>query len=116
MRRSVTIPGGLIDNPDAREAITRAAGGQRLWSLMSMGKGAAKGLVADVRVNGGLVKDDDATAWQHVQAAISNLVRQRELRAQWDAFAAEVGAPLWGNAKTSIELTKDVLAICDAAR
>ena len=115
MRRSVTIPAGLIDHPDAREAIL-AASGQRLWSLMSRRKGAAKGLVAEVRINGGSVKDDDAVAWQHVQAVILNLVRQRELRAQWDAFAAEVGAPLWVNAKPSIELAKSVLKICDDAR
>src|SRR5712671_352481 len=116
MRRSVTIAAGLIDHPDAREAIVRAASGQRLWSLMSIGKGAAKGLVAEVRINGGPVKDDDAVAWQHVQAVILNLVRQRELRAQWDAFAPEVGAPLWVNAKPSIEPAKSVLKICDDAR
>jgi very-short-patch-repair endonuclease len=116
MRRSVTIPDGLIDNLDAREAITRATSGQRLWSLMSIGKGAAKGLVTEVRINGGPVKDDDAVAWQHVQAVILNLVRQRELGAQWDAFAAEVGAPLRVNAKPLIELAKSVLKICDDAR
>jgi very-short-patch-repair endonuclease len=116
MRRSVTIPEGLIDTPDARDAITRATSGQRLWPLVSIGKGSAKALIAEVRLNGGPIKDDDVTAWQHVQAVISNLVRQRELRAQWDAFAAEVGAPLWADAKRSIEIAKSVLKICDDAR
>ena len=62
MRRAVTVPEGLLDNFDARDAIERAAAGQRLWPIVAIGKGEAKTLVAGIRVNGGPVKDTDAAS------------------------------------------------------
>ena len=90
--------------------------GQRLWPIVAIGKGEAKTLVAGIRVNGGPVKDSDATSWQHVKAVIANLQRQRDKRAQWDEFAAEVGCPRHVEAKTSIELARATLKACQAAR
>jgi very-short-patch-repair endonuclease/transcription elongation GreA/GreB family factor len=116
MRRAVTVPEGLLDNFDAREAIARAAAGQRLWPIVAIGKSEAKTLVASIRVNGGPVKDTDAAIWQHVKAVIANLQRQRDTRAQWDEFAAEVGCPRHVVVKTSIELARITLKACQEAR
>ncbi|MFK4720805.1 very-short-patch-repair endonuclease [Bradyrhizobium niftali] len=116
MRRAVTVPEGFVDNFDAREAIDRAAAGQRLWPIVAIGKGEAKTLVAGIRVNGGLVRDTDAASWQHVKAVIANLQRQRDIRAQWDEFASEVGCPRHVEAKTSIELARTTLKACQDVR
>ena len=85
LRRSVELPDGLIDNADACEAISRGAKGQKLWPLMALGKGAAKALVSAIRVDGAPVKEEDTEGWRHVLAVIANTVRQREVRARWDA-------------------------------
>jgi very-short-patch-repair endonuclease len=116
MRRAVTVPQALLDNFDARDAIARAAAGQRLWPLVAIGKGEAKALVAGVRLNGGPLKDTDAQSWQHVKAVVANLQRQREIQAQWDDFATEIGGPIYVNAKASIGLARSVLKACDDAR
>lgn len=116
MRRAVAVPEGFVDNFDAREAIDRAAAGQRLWPIVALGKGEAKALVAAIRVNGGPVKDTDASSWQHVKAVIANLQRQRDIRAQWDEFAGEVGCPKHVEAKVSIELARATLRACQDAR
>ena len=104
LRRSVELPDGLIDNADACDAISRAAKGQKLWPLMALGKGAAKALVSAIRMDGAPVKDEDIEGWRYVAAVIANTVRQREVRARWDAFAKEIGAPMGGYAKTAIDL------------
>ena len=116
MRRAVTVPQTLLNNFDAMDAIARAAAGQRLWPLVAIGKGEAKALVAGIRLNGGPLKDSDAQSWQHVKAVITNLQRQRDIQAQWDDFAAEVGGPSYANAKPSIGLARNILRTCGDAR
>ena len=116
LRRSVELPDGLIDNVDACEVVGRATKGQKLWPLMALGKSAAKALVSAIRIDGAAVKEDNAEAWRHVAAVISNAVKQREARARWDAFAKEVGAPTGVQAKAAIDLATKLLRICDDAR
>jgi hypothetical protein len=116
LRRSVQLPDGLIDNADACDAVSRAAKGQKLWPLMALGKGTAKTLVSAIRVDGASVREEDIEGWRHAAAVIANTGRQREVRARWDAFAREIGAPAGGNAKTAIDLAAILLRICDDAR
>ena len=116
VRRSAELPDGLVDNTDAREAVSRAAKGQKLWPLMALGKGAAKALVGGIRVDGAALKEEDVEGWRHVLAVIENTVRQREVRARWDAFAKEINAPAGGNAKSAVDLARRLLQICDDAR
>ncbi|MFZ3351461.1 MAG: AAA domain-containing protein [Xanthobacteraceae bacterium] len=116
VRRSVELPDGLIDNNDAREAVNRGAKGQKLWPLMALGKGAAKAFVGEIRIDGASLKKEDAEGWHHVAAVIENTVRQREVRARWDAFAKEISAPTGANAKSAINLAGRVLQICDDAK
>src|SRR5205085_10175556 len=52
LRRATEIPAGFLDNPDACEAVRRAATGQKLWPLVAIGKGQAKTLVNGVRLDG----------------------------------------------------------------
>jgi very-short-patch-repair endonuclease len=115
MRRSVTLPDGLLDNQDAKDAINRAINGQRLWPRLSIGKADAKALVTDIRINGGPVTDN-VENWQHIQSYIDSAIKHRELQSQWDVFAQEVGAPSSAAAKSSIEQAKEVLQICSDAR
>jgi very-short-patch-repair endonuclease len=116
VRRSVELPDGLIDNTEAREAVSRGAKGQRLWPLMALGKGAAKALVSEIRLDGASLRDEDIEGWRHTAAVIENAMRQREVRARWDAFAREISAPAGGNAKSAIDLARRLLQICDDAR
>jgi very-short-patch-repair endonuclease len=116
VRRSIELPDGFIDNEDAREAVSRGAKGQKLWPLMALRKGATKALVGHIRVDGALPREEDTEAWRHVAAAIENTVRQREVRARWDAFAKEINAPTAANAKAAINLAGRLLQICDDAK
>jgi hypothetical protein len=116
VRRSVELPDGLIDNSDACDAVSRAAKGQKRWPLMALGKGAAKALVGCIRVDGAPLKEEDVEAWRHTFSVIENTVRQREVRARWDAFAREINAPAGSNAKSAIDLARRLLQICDDAR
>jgi very-short-patch-repair endonuclease len=116
VRRSVELPDGLLDNTDAREAVGRGAKGQKLWPLLALGKGTAKALVNDIRVDGAPLMDKDIEGWRHTASVIENAVQQREIRARWEAFAREINAPIGNNAKSSIDLGRRVLQICDDAR
>jgi very-short-patch-repair endonuclease len=116
LKRSVELPSGLIESADAYEAVSRAAAGQKLWPLMTLGKGAAKALVGSIRLDGRPIKEDDQGGWHHVAAAIANAVRQREIRARWEAFAREIGAPATDNPKQVVDFARQVLLICDEAR
>jgi very-short-patch-repair endonuclease len=116
LRRSVELPDGLIDNADACDAVGRGAKGQKLWPLMALGKGTAKGLVSATLVDGAPVKEEDIEGWRHVAAVIANTVRQREVRSRWDAFAREISAPVGTHAKAAIDLAGRLVRICDDAR
>jgi hypothetical protein len=116
LKRSVELPAGLIESADGRDAISRAAAGQKLWPLMSLGKGTAKALVSGIRLDGAPVRENDQEGWGHIAAVIVNVVRQREIKARWDAFAREIGAPAAENAKPVVDFAGEVLRICDDAR
>jgi very-short-patch-repair endonuclease len=116
LRRSADIPDGLLDNADAIEAIKRAAAGERLWPRISLGKATPKALVSGIRLDGGVVKEGDQVAWNHVAAVIANLERQRETKARWDGFAQEIGAPRGEHSKEAVEFAVHVLSVCDQTR
>jgi tetratricopeptide (TPR) repeat protein/very-short-patch-repair endonuclease len=116
LTRSVELPTGLIESTDACEAVARASAGQRLWPLMTLGKGPAKALVNGIRLDGTTVKEGDQKSWRHVDAVIQNGVRIRQVKARWEMFANEIGAPATDNPKSIIEAAGGVLRICDDAR
>ena len=116
LKRSVELPEGLIDNDDACAAVGRGSAGQKLWPLVALGKGAAKALVGAIRLDGAHVRNEDIEGWRHVAAVIANAQRQREVRARWDAFAKEIGAPTGERAKSTADLAGKVLRIWDDAR
>jgi len=116
LKRSVELPEGLIDNADACDAVSRGAKGQKPWPLMALGKGTAKALVGAILLDGAPVRDEDTEGWRHTAAVIANAVRQREVRARWDAFAREIGAPAGSNARSAADLAGKILRICDDAR
>ncbi|MGH6877442.1 MAG: AAA domain-containing protein [Rhizomicrobium sp.] len=116
LKRSVELPDGLIDNADACDAVGRGAKGQKVWPLMALGKGTAKALVGAVLLDGAPVREEDIEGWRHTAAVLANTVRQREVRARWDAFAREIGAPAEANAKSAADLAGKLLRICDDAR
>jgi hypothetical protein len=104
LKRSVQLPDGLIDRADACDAVSRGAKGEKLWPLIALGKGGAKALVASILLDGAPVREGDRDGWSHVAAVVVNTVRQREVRARWDAFAREIHAPAGSNARSAVEL------------
>jgi superfamily I DNA and/or RNA helicase/very-short-patch-repair endonuclease len=116
LRRPADIPDSLLDDEDARDAVSRAASGQRLWPLVSFGKANAKALVNKIRLDGGPVRDDDQEAWRHIAALLANLIRQRGAKARWDGFASEIGAPHGEHAKAAVDFATRILGTCDEAR
>ena len=87
--------------------------GAKLWPLMALGKGTAKALVSSILLDGAPVREGDIDGWRQTTAVIANAVRQREVRARWDAFAREIGAPAGINAKSAVDLAEKILRICD---
>jgi very-short-patch-repair endonuclease len=83
---------------------------------MALGKGTAKALVSSILLDGAPVREGDIDGWRQTTAVIANAVRQREVRARWDAFAREIGAPAGINAKSAVDLAEKILRICDDAR
>ena len=116
LKRSVELPEGLINNDDACAAVSRGATGQKLWPLMALGKGGAKALVSAIHLDGSAVRDGDIEGWRHTAAVIANAMRQREVRARWESFGSEVGAPTAENAKSAADLAGKVLRIWDDVR
>ena len=116
LKRSVEFPDGLIDNADACDAVGRGVKRQKLWPLMALGKGTAKALVGAILLDGAPVREDDMEGWRHTAAVIANTARQREVRARWDGFAREIGAPTGGHAKSAVDLASTTLRIYDDAR
>jgi len=116
LRRPVELPPGLFDDDHARQAISRAAAGQRLWPIMSLGKGSTKTLIGEIKLEGSRVKEDDVAGWRQVGAYIANLTRRKETIMRWNAFAAEIGAPASSNPKAAIELTRETLRAVDDLR
>jgi very-short-patch-repair endonuclease/transcription elongation GreA/GreB family factor len=111
MRRPVSIPDGLLDSRDALEAVSRAAGGQRTWPRLTIGKADAKAMVAAIRMNGGPIADQ-AESWRHVQAVVTSAVRQREYLSQWDVFASEVEAPPSDHIRGAINQAQSLFQMC----
>jgi very-short-patch-repair endonuclease len=114
-RRSVELPSGILENDDAREAVIRAAAGERLWSMFSMGKGSAKALVGGIELDGASVREDDVDAWRHVAAVIAHAARRKEVVARWHTFAGEVGASAAPSPKVTVDLARTVLHAADNA-
>ena len=76
LRRSVELPTEILDNEEARAAISRAVAGQKPWRPISLGKGEAKALVAAIKVDAAAVRDGDTETWRHVAAVVGNALRQ----------------------------------------
>jgi len=83
---------------------------------MALGKGTAKALVGAILLDGAPVAEGNSAGWRHIAAVIANTGRRRQVRARWDAFAREIGAPTGGNAKSAVDLARKILHICDDAR
>ena len=112
-RRSVELPPGLLENGEAREAINRAAAGERLWPIFSTGKAPAKMLVASIRLDRASVRDGDVNAWRHVAAVVAHAARRHEIAARWDSFAAEFGAPPSTNLNNAVDVAREVIHAAD---
>lgn len=112
-RRSVELPGGLFENGEAREAINRAAAGERLWPLFSTGRAAAKTLVANIKVDGSSIRESEVNSWRHVAAVVAHAARRHEFTTRWERFATEVGAPPSANSNQAIEVAREVIQAAD---
>ena len=60
-RRSVELPPELFENHDACEAVRRAAAAETAWPMLGMGKGAAKALVSNIKLDGASMWEEDRT-------------------------------------------------------
>ncbi len=111
LKRSVTLPEGLIDNEEARAAIERSASGHKPWPLIAIGKSEAKALVGAIRIDDMIVKDLDVESWRHVAAVVENAIRQREADARWDALAGEIMMPSGEQRRSAIVTCQTIVRI-----
>lgn len=115
-QRLVELPQGLIGNQDAREAVSRAASGERLWPILTIGKGEAKSLVSTIRLDGVPVQEGDTEGWLHIASFISYMLRRQQITARWHAFVAEAGVPRTNKPLTALDTARRVVAVADGAR
>ena len=87
---AVALPPGLEDDAEAREAVARAARGERLWPMLSLGHAASKERVAAIRLRGG-APGREAADWRAVADALALAASRRALAARWRHLAAECG-------------------------
>jgi very-short-patch-repair endonuclease len=90
--RTIDIPGGLLEDEEACKAITRAANGERLWPLLSLGKGQSKALVELVTFDGKPIREQDTTIWNHVAERIVYFNHWDDADVRWQAFVVQCGA------------------------
>jgi hypothetical protein len=114
-RRSVELPPEFFENQDACEAVRRAAASERLWPMFAMGKGAAKALVGNIKLDGASVREEDAEGWRHISAVVAHTTRRREASARWHSFALEVGEPACPNPKFTVDFARSVIRAADNA-
>lgn len=114
--RAVDLPQGLLHDENAVQAVRRAASGEKLWPLLSVGKKAAKALVDAIRLDGLVVAADDIQGWRHVDAFVAHSTRRVAAAARWNAFTNEMGAPTSANHKHIMTIVKDVFGAADAMR
>jgi very-short-patch-repair endonuclease len=112
-RRSVELPSGLLDDEDARKAIFRAAKGERLWPVFSVGKGSAKTLLNAIKVDGAALREGDVDGWRHVAGLLAHTARLKKVTARWHTLAEEVEAPMAPS--PTINIAQSVLAAADDA-
>jgi hypothetical protein len=116
LKRSVELPAGILDNDDAKAAIGRASNGQKLWPLFAIGRGDAKALISDIKLDGVPLKDGDRNGWQHVAEVLANALRQREVHARWDALSKEIGVGAGDQRRTTIEFCGSLLTVSEEAK
>ncbi len=87
---AVDLPAGIEDDAEAREAVARAARGERPWPRLSLGHAPAKDRVAAIRVRGG-VPGRAAEDWRAVADALRLATDRAALTARWRHLAAESG-------------------------
>jgi very-short-patch-repair endonuclease/transcription elongation GreA/GreB family factor len=112
-RRSVELPPGISEDDQARKAIFRAAKGERLWPVFSMGKGATKTLLNAIRVDGVALREGDVDGWRHVAGMLAHTARLKKVTARWHTLAAEIGAPT--ALSPTISVARSILAAADDA-
>ncbi len=108
----IDLPAELGGDDEAMAAVARAARGERLWPLLSLGHGVAKEIVAAVRV-GGLVPDPEG--WRAVEAQLALDRRKQASAAAWRDYVQASGVAAADDAGTPAPLSR-LLAQVDFVR
>ena len=87
---AVDLPPGIESDAEARDAIQRAARGERLWPRFSLGHSPAKDRVAEIRVRG-QPPAPETEEWQAVADALRLASDRAALAARWRHLALESG-------------------------
>ena len=88
--RAIALPAGIEADPEAREAVARAARGERLWPLLSLGHAPAKDRVAAIRIDG-QPPGREPEAWGAVADALALSAARTAVAARWRHLATESG-------------------------
>ncbi len=87
---AIDLPSGIESDQEARDAIQRAARGERLWPRFSLGHNPAKNRVAEIRLRS-QTPGPEAEHWQAVADALRLASDRAGLTAQWRHLALESG-------------------------
>ncbi|MFM2406724.1 MAG: hypothetical protein RL223_4604 [Pseudomonadota bacterium] len=91
LQRPVTLPEGVLGQPQVAEALQRGAQTGKPFGAFTLGRAEAKARVAAIRVSG--LPPEGAGDWTHVLRHVSLHGQLVSFAARWSAVARELGIP-----------------------
>lgn len=84
------FPRELIHDEIAREAIGRAANGEKLWPLLKLGHRESKELVSKIKFDGETVRPEAVSSWGAIKKRLRFLDELELFGKSWKAFLSDI--------------------------
>lgn len=90
-RHAFEIPRELVHDEEGREAIDRAAKGERLWPLLKLGARESKKLVDEIRIDDDAVPVEAVSLWRVIKKRLEFLDDVEHFGRSWQSTLTDLG-------------------------